>query len=194
MKVLIPVMKVSTLIIMILWMKVLNIMILFLKVMKILVLWMKVIKILILRLKVMRPLKKAMKQSRSIEVKRVKKATQQSRTIEAKPVKERRKEATLRTLTKATKQHKSMKAKRQLRPQSAICINKGALRMPKTLARGTKTPPIWYGNSSVYFGQNRIRLYASRNDKVEDMHIAFTKETARSQWAKIKARLTVLNP
>ena len=80
--------------------------------------------------------------------------------------------------------------------QKARVLAKGSLTFPSTLATMKKTLPIWYGQSAVYFDVrgSRMRVYAKRGDRVEHSHINFTKDTARKQWAKVKAVLLELNP
>ena len=86
--------------------------------------------------------------------------------------------------------HKPDKARK------SVIVEKGSLQFPRTLDTMSKTPPLWYGKSAVYFDVRggRIRVYAKRGDKVEHCHVSITLATVRKQWAKVKAVLLKLNP
>ena len=114
----------------------------------------------------------------------------ESEDAEAKPAKPmKRKVKAMKSKAKPAKPVKATKTK-------ATTVKKGSLKCPHTLAAMRKTPPLWYGESAVYFDirGGRIRVYGKRGDKVEHTHVKITKETVLKQWARVKAVLLELNP
>ena len=109
---------------------------------------------------------------------------------EAQPVGPMKRKAMKRKAMRKLTFHKPDKARK------SVIVEKGSLQFPRTLDTMSKTPPLWYGKSAVYFDVRggRIRVYAKRGDKVEHTHVSITLATVRKQWAKVKAVLLKLNP